>query len=148
MKYRQFEMVRFRAEDLAWFYPHEIIDRLEALARGCRFDLDTEPREAVAVGDHLDSLDILLEAVIVPAVTGVPIQMPAEYARLPEATRRHFAYLLYSARQAARLLRDAQPETPLGTPKGSQGVYSNLLSASWIDLTEGGKIPVVFEPID
>jgi len=144
---RQFATVKFGAEDLTWFYPHEIIDRLESLADACHINLDTEPREALALGEQWEVLDTLLHSYLVPALTGARDTLPAGYARLSEPLQRHFVHLLYSARHAARSLRNTQPGTPLGTPKGALGVYSNLLSASWIDLTEGGKIPVNFEPI-
>jgi len=88
---------------------------------------------------------VILDALL-PALTGKG-SLPESYARLSQETQRHLSHLLYTARQAALTLQRSQPQTPLGFLKGPKGVLSNMLMASWIDLTIGGKLHVDFEPI-
>ena len=145
---RQFETVKMGPTDLTWFYPHEIIKRLESMAYDCGIDLKTAPRDALAPGEQLDALDTLVNSFFLPTIKAKTEPLAAGYARLSTTLQHHLTYLLHSSRKVAIALQSTQPNTPLGVPKGPQGVLSNLLSASWIDLTEGGKREVTFVPCD
>ena len=140
---KTFAVERLGAEDLSFLYPAEIIERLELLAQGLGVDLDAAPRQAIAPGQGLAALDDLVNGFLLP-VHNEPL--PQSYGRLPKALQLHLNHLLHSSREAARAVQSKQPSTPLGFPKGPQAMLSNLLSASWIDLTLGGTVPVSFVP--
>ncbi|WP_298437944.1 hypothetical protein [Geobacter sp.] len=143
---RTFAVERFGPEDLSFLFPPEIIGRLEMIAKGVGVDLDSAPRQAIPPVRGLDALDDLVNGFFLPAIAARNEPLSQGYDRLPRELQLHLNHLLYSAREAARALQATQPDTPLGFPRGPQGMLSNLLSASWIDLTQGGAVPVKFEP--
>lgn len=145
MKTRRFEIMRLTPRDMTWLFPTEIISRLETIERECGIDPKRTPRKSVPQDQELDALEYLLEWFLSRPRTE---PMHRRYDRLPKRYREHLAHLVCSALEAARALEKSQRETPLGFPKGPRGILSNLLSASWIDRTEGGKVQVRWTLLD
>lgn len=144
---RTFAIERYGPEDLSFLFPAEIIGRLELIANDLGIDLDSADRRPLPHNRELDALDDLVNGFFLAAGAARKEPSVQRYGRLPRGLQLHLNYLLHSSREAARALQATQPDTPLGFPKGPQGMMSNLLSASWIDLTLGGTVPVVFEPV-
>ena len=144
---RQFEAVKMAMDDLTFLYPREILSRLESIARDIGVDPVTAPTKAVPADQTLDALDSLVNGFFLPTLERREPLGP-EYARLTKKLQQHLAYLIAESMIQAHLLESSQPDTPLGFPKGQLGVLSNLLSASWIDLTCGGQVDVKWTQLD
>jgi hypothetical protein len=130
---------------MKFLFPHEIISKLDTFVATLPVDLsdpETEPGE-------LEQQLAVLEGVLphIEARAGItPVSKGC--ARLTKKQERYLAHWVLQARKAAYRLLDKQPDTPLGFPATPRGVLSNLLFATWIDLTEGGKVHVEWEQLD
>lgn len=145
---RQFVTEKMKPTDLTYLFPAEIIGRLNLIAQDIGIDPETSDREAVSKDQELDVLDQIVNGFFLPEIDARTTPLSQNIGRLSDTIQRHLAHLLHTSIEKARQLELTQPQTPLGFPKGKQGVLSNLLSASWIDLTEGGRVEVKWTQLD
>lgn len=131
-------------DQLTFLLPQEIISRLDGLVADIPVDLS---RQATALEPIERQLE-LLEEVLDHIESRLNKEPDSKIRVLTEEHQRHLAsWILRSRRQAYSLL-ETQPDTPLGFPRGVRGVVSNLLFASWLDLTQGGKVEVHWQNLD
>lgn len=145
---RQFVTTKMKPSDLTYLYPAEIISRLRLIAQDVGINPEMTVGKAVQPDQELDALDQLVNGFFLPEIEVRTTPLSEKIDHLPDSLHQHLAHLLHTALVAAQKLEQTQPQTPLGFPKGRQGVLSNLLSASWIDLTMGGTVEVKWTPLD
>lgn len=131
-------------DQLTFLFPREIIARLDGLVADIPVDLsrpavDPAPteRQLDLLGEILDHLESRLNK-----------EPDNKIRALTEEHQMHLAYWILRSRKRAYALLETQPDTPLGFLKGVRGVIPGLLLASWLDLTEGGKVAVQWEQLD
>ena len=137
--------VEFQSVDqLTFLFPREIISRLDGLVADIPVDLARPIVEPGPIEQQLEMLDGVLGH-----IESRLNKEPGNRIRgLTDTQESYLAHWVLAARKKAYSLLETQPDTPLGFPKGVRGVISNLLMASWIDLTEGGNVAVQWEQID
>lgn len=143
---RQSETIRSTPETTSYLSPKEIVSRLQMIVQDIGIDLQAFPRIALPEADWPDALDRLVNGMfLLPREHRGPTR--EAFSRLPNTLQQHLAFLLHSSLEAAQTLQASRPDIQLAFPRGPQGMLSNLLSASWVDLTLGGALDVRWDPV-
>lgn len=141
---REYSVERLSEHNMKFLFPKEIIARLDYYVATLPVDLQSPVNEPGELEKQLEILDAVLDHIELRQGTE-PVSRDDALTQLQQ---NYLAHWILNARRQAYLLLDKQPDTPLGFLKGSRGMLSNLFFASWVDLTDGGKIEVQWERID
>ena len=140
---RDYRVKKITAEELTFLFPKEIISRLDTLAALIPVNLSCPIKKPGEIEFQLEVLDGVLDHIVLRTGKDPVSKIHA----LPPMHLQYLAYWILDARRKAYELLEKQPETPLGFEKSPRGVLSNILFASWFDLTQGGKIDIEWEEI-
>ena len=137
--------VEFLSQDqLTFLFPQEIISRLDGLVADIPVDLSRKAADLEPVERQLELLDEVLDHI----ESRLNKEPDHRIRALTENHQKHLASWILRSRRQAYALLETQPDTPLGFQKGVRGVISNLLFASWFDLTEGGNVDIQWKKLD
>lgn len=138
---RKTEQIHLSHDNMKFLLPHEIIARLDYFVATLPVDLSISVNEPGELEQQLEVLDGVL-AHIELRLSKEPVSGDHALTQLQES---YLAYWILKARRDAYRLLDKQPDTPLGFPDSPHGILPNLFFASWVDLTDEGKIEIDWE---
>jgi len=137
---------KFTMDDLSFLLPSEIIWRLDHMYSEIGFS-ESDERTPIQT-DPQENQDTLLTITKQVFLAQSQMKLSDRAARLSKKDRAVLHDLILTAREAATRLQVTQPDTPLGFPKGPQGMISNLLCGTWIDISVEGRLDVNWRKVD